>query len=1642
MGNNYYYPLNVDGHADLVKMVGQFPIMIGNEKDHLATRVANKLNLTGPAVSVHTACSTALTAVDNAFFSLITRQCDMALAGGISLQTPQYSGQLYEDGGVFAIDGHCRPFDADTTGTMFSDSAGIIVMKRLDDALRDNDTIYAVIKSTALNNDGSEKISYLAPSINGQKQVIAMALARAGIDAGSISYIEAHGTGTPIGDPIEVEALTQIYRRYTDKNQFCGIGSIKSNLGHPTIAAGVTGVIKVALSLKNEKIPATIHYKNPNPKIDFEHSPFYVVDKLTAWPKGEEKRRGAVSAFGFGGTNGHTILEEAPDTKESDPSRSTQLIVLSAKNKDALDMMTKNLADYLEINNDTNIADVAFTLQNGRVSFNHRRFIVCKNNDDAITNLRTLNPQFSSTRLVETKSPEIVFLFPGQGSQYLNMGRDLYDSEPCFKEVVDYCSELLNTHIGCDLRDILYPTTDDIEQATETLKNTYYQQPAIFVIEYALAKLWASWGVTPDIMVGHSIGEFVCATLSGVFKLEDTLGLIAARGRLMSSLPTGSMLSVRLPAEVIEQRLMSGLSLATSNGPSLCVVAGPDDIIEEFQKELEKEDIACTLLHTSHAFHSEMMEPAVAPFTELVSKVERTSPVIPFISTLTNKWVTQNEITDPAYWGKHLRSPVRFAEAIGKIWEEPERILLEVGPRAVTSTLARQQAKDLKKQIAIASLSDNADNNMEQFSMLKALGSLWLAGVDINREKFWANEKRRRITLPTYPFARKRVWLDPVAGLNKFDKSNTQPVETELSAEVLDVIQHTSGTVEYKQKTAKDQLIEILEEISGIEFGEDLDVTRTFAEMGLDSLFLTQIAFKLKSDFNLEVSFRQLTNDYSTIERLSQYIQEEISELTDKSSDNSIVEESSDSELSLTHDSDVNSVQSTSFQKEIFELIQQDGDSASCSFNESITITLKGNEFNQEKMREALHELVKRHEALRYTFSHDGKYLIPHKNVNINISVEDISLISDKLINEKITDILKQDFCKPFNLESGPLFRSTIIKVDENIHKVIITSHLAVCDGWSLDVLVRDLGIIYSSSVMDMDAKLNLDIADKFSDYLLGTTTFEKTDAYKQMRSFWKKKLATPISCLDYPIKQDLPAQRSYNGSRCDLSIDKPTVRALKSLSSRIGCSYFTILLAGYKLLLLGLTQQKRLVVGMPVAGQAIVNKKFLVGNCLNYIPLVSEVSPQQSVEEFIGTLKSTILDAIENGKYSFNEITDQPLKSVHPARVPFIQTCLNMSPKMEGNQLSYANLEVEYDVNPRYFESFEIFINAVTEKDDVLLFEFQYNSNLFSENTIRTWQTILHDILRDLDNRSDFEISNFLNKYFFENKREHTQKNSTLNENSSSDLQQPGDASFYFSEASDLYGICNIPKTKQLNTGVIFCYPLAQEYILSHWSFRLLAKSLLAEGFPVLKFDYFGTGDSLGDTNDWNLDRWILDIQAAANELKLRSGVENISVVTLRFGSILAASAIEKGLKVDRLILWEPVFSGAEYLSGLKNMQNDFLKSVKNNYPYPDDKDLEVHPDEILGFIFEKNLQKDIVSSQLRNFSFTNCKNVDFVCTNNLNKYNNLIAASKTKMNNVKLHKTNDSTSWDDHTQFDIAILPSNTIVKITALLKGLNDE
>ncbi len=760
--NNGYYANHVQRRPDLVDRVGAFQVMTANEKDYVATRVAHRLNLQGPALSIHSACSTSLVATCEAVKSLQLGECDVALAGGASVYVPFKAGYLYQEGGMLSRDGHCRPFDEQATGTTFSDGVGVVVLKRLSDAQRDGDHIHAVIRGSAVNNDGGNKASFTAPSVEGQAAVVALAQARAQVSPREISYVEAHGTATPLGDPIEVAGLTRAFRQGTQDNGFCLLGSVKSNFGHLVIAAGVTGLIKTALSLEHEQLPATLHYEKPNPKIDFASSPFVVASKRQAWPRGAQPRFAGVSSFGVGGTNAHVVLQEPPPVQPSSASRPRQVLLLSAKTATALDAQAQRLAAYLKAHPEVPLADVAFTLQTGRSAFTHRRAVVCATHEDAVKALEQGEPARVFSRKAESADPPVAFLFPGQGSQYVGMGKALHQRERVFRDAVDECAALLKPLLGRDLREVIYAPDSDAEAASATLKDTSITQPALFVTSYAMARWWMSVGVTPAAMMGHSVGEFVAACLAGVFSLADAVRLVAVRGKLMGAQPRGSMLSVRLPASELEARLKDfpGLEIASENAPGLCVAAGPTPLVEQLHKALEASGAQARPLLTSHAFHTAMMDPAVGPFLEQLASVKLAAPSIPIVSTATGTWLTPEQATDPKYWARHLRLRVRFAQAAATLLEKGPLVGLEAGPRATLSTLVKQQVKDKARQLTIPSMADTAGEGPEYAALLGAAGQLSLAGVKLDWRAFYAAERRLRVALPTYPFERQRFWAE------------------------------------------------------------------------------------------------------------------------------------------------------------------------------------------------------------------------------------------------------------------------------------------------------------------------------------------------------------------------------------------------------------------------------------------------------------------------------------------------------------------------------------------------------------------------------------------------------------------------------------------------------------------------------------------------------------------------------------------------------------------------------------------------------------------------------------------------------------------------------------------------------------------
>lgn len=1791
VGNNTYYPTSIHGRRRLIAAVGEFPTMLANEKDYVATRTAYHLNLTGPGISLNTACSTSLVAVIQGYYSLLSFQCDMALAGGVSIQVPQRSGYLCQEGDIYSTDGHCHPFDAAGNGTVFSNGGGVVVMRRVEDAVRDGDRIYAVIRGVGLNNDGMGKVSFGAPSVKGQAGAIAMALAQASIEPDAVSYIEAHGTGTQLGDPIEIEALTQAFREKTARRQFCAVGSVKGNVGHLTAASGVTGLIKTCLALQHRMLPPTINHDRPNPQIDFASSPFYVSRELKAWTSAGPRVAG-VSSFGVGGTNAHVVLEEAPAVvPAAAATRPWQVLVLSAKTPAALTRAGANLRARLEGEPALNLADVAYTLQVGREAFPHRRYAVGRDAAEAAAALAGSDALRTGARHVEQRRPEVVFLFPGQGSQYVNMGRDLYAQEPVFREALDRCCDLLKPHLGLDLRETLYPA-GDAAAAEEALAQTRLAQPAIFAMAYALAAQWRAWGVTPVAMIGHSIGEFVCGCLAGVFTLEDALMLVAARGRLMQAMPAGAMLSVRKPAAELEPLLGRDLSIAAINGPGLCVVSGPVEAVAALEARLEADGVRCKRLRTSHAFHSPMMDPVVPEFAAILRGVRLSAPQTPYLSTATARWITPEEATSPDYWARHLRATVRFADAVRALWQEhPQRVLLEVGPGTTAATLARQQAADPLKQVAVSSLGQSGQADDDAPALMRALGALWAAAVAVEWEQVHGGARRQRISLPTYPFERTRHWVEAMAphGAGADDGS----AGGEAAAIAAGDVKSDGGG------DSKAALRHLLEEASGLDLAGAPD-SATLLDMGFDSLSLTQLALSLRRAFGVDVTFRQLLEQYATLDALAAVVaahkpaaaakavaspageeravaleaaapaakaktfgagaridlsagqtltpaQEEslqafmdayvrrtagskaltqqnrahladprvvsgfrprikeiiypivvnrsegsrlwdvdgnayidltcgfgsnffgnraaflveavkaqadrgfeigpqhplagevaglFCELTGleraafcntgseavlgamrlartvtgrlkiaifagayhgildevivrggkagkplpaapgippSAVENLLVLEygspaaletlkacagelaavlvepvqsrrpglqpreflqalraitaeagaalimdevitgfrihqggaqayfgvrgdlatygkvvgggmpigviggsrrfmdaldgghwqfgddsfptvgvtyfagtfvrhpltlaaaraallhlkeggpalqeglnartaaftgalnaafarrgmplrvdhcgslfkimGSDDVpqgdllyawlrhhglhlwdhrpcfLTLAHtDADLaealaaferaldavqaagflqpapavvvmdpGDVPSTAAQREIWLSVRMGGRDANLAFNESVSVQVSGT-LDLAVLRDAAQAAVDRHESLRATFSADGARMRIAETMAVAVATEDLSVLASDARAARLRAVMDAEVEEPFDLEHGPLIRFRLLKLSADEAQVVITAHHIVCDGWAIDVLVKDLGALYGARRRGVAAALPP--ADRFSAYAREREQFAESAEAAAVDGYWLERFAGDLPVLDLPADGARPTRRTFRGGRVDLALDEELVVTLRQAGARMGCSLVNLLLAGFDAWLYRVTGQTDLVVGLPAAGQSASGCEHLVGHCVNLLPLRATVEPAESFDALARRVRGVLLDAYEHQHFTFGRLLERLRLPRDPSRIPLLPVAFNIDQGIAVEGFSFDGRPTTFVSNPRHFENFELFLNAMPEGRTLVL-QANHNADLYSRETVSAWLRSFVALLR-----------------------------------------------------------------------------------------------------------------------------------------------------------------------------------------------------------------------------------------------------------------------------------------------------------------------
>lgn len=838
-----------------------FQLLMQNDVSYIPTKTAYHFNLKGAALNIQTTCSTSLVAIIEACQNLSDNKSDMCLAGAVCISVPQETGYMYQEGSIYSPEGVVRPFDAAAKGTVFSNGVGAVILKRLEDAERDNDRIYAVVRGWGTNNDGSNKLSYTAPSIEGQSEVIMIAQDSAGISPEEISYIEAHGTGTLLGDPIELSGLKKAFEMKTDKKQFCAIGSVKGNIGHTDVAAGVVSFIKSCLIAYNKLIPRTINFSKPNPHFNFKDSPFYVQTETTGW-KGDKPFIMGISSFGIGGTNSHAIIEEyhLPDEAEKEEyfKEWPSLLILSARSEQALKRKKDDLMKYIRMYPELNINDVAYTLEKGRNHMPYRSFTVAEKLQEIIS----IDDVFTDGR-TDNLITDIAFMFPGQGAQYIMMGKDLYESNELFRSVLDECFGILRNETGNDLKTLLFES-HDIEEADRKLASTEITQPALFIIEYALAKLFESFNIKPKYLIGHSIGEYTAACIAGVFDLHTALKIVIKRGSLMNAMPHGMMMAVRSSIEALKNLKNNDFEVAANNAPGFCTISLKEENYERVVKLLDENKMEFLSLNTSHAFHSEVFDPILHEFGDYVDRFDLKPPEIHFISCLTGTFITEEQATSGKYWAQQLRNTVHFGKGISTISNHEDVLFLEVGPNTHLSSMVRQN-KDVENKKSIITTLGKPNTVNEKYRIVSALGNIHNLGQNVDFSRFYRGTDPHIISLPAYPFKKERHWIDFVPGQESPEKVEYYTMTTSKKSLMLDQPQGESSLIS--------ELKAMLFNLTGLP-PEKLNEDLSLEENGLESLLLVQLAGNLEKKYKVKIEFRKLAVEYSTLKSLAKYLAE------------------------------------------------------------------------------------------------------------------------------------------------------------------------------------------------------------------------------------------------------------------------------------------------------------------------------------------------------------------------------------------------------------------------------------------------------------------------------------------------------------------------------------------------------------------------------------------------------------------------------------------------------------------------------------------------------------------------------------------------------------------------------------------------
>ncbi|HEV3036493.1 MAG TPA: condensation domain-containing protein [Candidatus Angelobacter sp.] len=1296
---NTYFPFHIAPNHQLLSSVGLLQAITANDKDFLASRVAYKLNLKGPAISVQTACSTSLVAVNLACQSLLNYQCDMVLAGGVSV-TPK--GRLYKDGFIFSRDGHCRPFDESANGAVFGNGVGVVVLKRIEDAVANGDYIYAVIKGSAINNDGSLKAGFTAPSVTGQMEAIVEAHALSGIDPQTIGYIEAHGTGTSLGDPIEIAALTQSFQAATNEKSFCALGSVKGNIGHLDAAAGIAGLIKTALVLDRKQIPPTLHFQKANPRLNLENSPFFINAEPRDWTSEDLPRRAAVSSFGFGGTNAHAVMEEAPTRLPSPSAQDWHLVPISAHTKTALQAASVNLAGFFDTHPAADLGDVAFTLQSGRKHFKKRAFAVVNNGTQAAKTFRNHDSSRFNTANDPENSLPVIFMFPGQGSQAVNMAREVYESEPLFREIVDQCAQLATRYLYRNLIDVIYPQEDQIAESESLLTRTEYAQPSLFIIEYALARLWQSWGVQPASMIGHSLGEYVAACLAGVFSIEDAIKLICARGVIMQKQPAGEMMSVPLGEMELKVLLPADLSLAAVNAPDLCVVSGPAAAISNFQSLLASHGISGRRLHVSHAFHSQMMEAAAHRFFDAFEGVKLSLPSISFVSNVTGDFARASDVCNPEYWVHHLLSAVRFSDGWLCLAQNHRAVFLEIGPSQVLTTLSARCGSTLHQSGGILSLSScSSRTGSDRAHILTSLGNLWVHGIKVDWNALHRGKVRRRIPLPTYPFERKLYWLSPVHAV-----SNTVATSACLAAASLDETPASPENPKAAMSSVKDNDLEnvmtsIWREVLGVDaiLPED-----NFFVLGGHSLMAIQLIAEIRRQIGIEIPVKAFFQE-PTVAALVTRIRNSHASTTAEDCNPAIQPIPRDGDLPLTfHQADVWEFETTM--------------PGTARFTGVISLSLRGNLVHNH-LEFALNQILARHEVLRTTYC-IGVGCQPVARINppqvLSIPVKDISHLESEARRRELLQSANRLVRTPFDLSCDVLFRVLLFKTGESEHVLIFSSHYIAMDGWTVGLILKELSEHYAACVEARPSRVP-DVKLQCVDFAQWQRSQLSVESLASHQAYWRRQLMDVAPQEPVPLDFLRPRNKTMRGSTFHLALTPDLTRSLKHFSHQHGSTLFFTLLSMLNILFHTWSGSDDIVIGT-ITGDRDPGMETVFGSFVNCLPLRNHLYPEQTFLEVMENTSRCTTDAYTH-QIPFHKIVETVNQTRDLIDDPLFRISLVLR-NIPFTEMKSGGLEIQLSPLPvdRAVSEGDISL-YLQDVGGVLSGYFEYDNQIFESSTM-----------------------------------------------------------------------------------------------------------------------------------------------------------------------------------------------------------------------------------------------------------------------------------------------------------------------------------